>query len=248
MDWTEQNDKSAGRKSYFESLEAFFAQSPRPLIERLQDFAKYVPATAIARFLARYELFKLIQDIPGAIVEAGVLGGGGLMSLAHCSFLLEPHHQHRKLIGFDTFAGFPHIADVDRRGSSQFMQVGAYEDDSLEELTSCARIHESFRMLDRREQIELVRGDIVKTVPGYLDAHPELVVALLYLDCDLYEPTKTCLEHLVPRMPRGAVIAFDELNLREYPGETAALADTLGIGALRLRRFAFLKVSYAVIE
>ena len=50
-------------------------------------------------------------------------------------------------------------------------------------------------------------------------------MSLLYLDFDLYEPTKCAF----PRMPKGAVVAFDELNHAAWPGETMALLDTLGI-------------------
>jgi hypothetical protein len=39
----------------------------------------------------------------------------------------------------------------------------------------------------------------------------------------LIEPTLAALQPFVPRMPRDAVIAFDELNRPEWPGETLAV-------------------------
>ncbi len=69
--------------------------------------------------------------------------------------------------------------------------------------------------------------------------HPHLVVSLLFMDFDLYEPTKVALEHFVPRMPKGAIIAFDELDNPLWPGETNALIDTLGMGKLQLERLEF---------
>jgi hypothetical protein len=138
------------------------------------------------------------------------------MSFAQVSFLLEPHNTYRKIVGFDTFGGFPSLSEVDRKGTSLHLREGGYADDSFEELQELARIHESFRLLDVRPQIELVRGDICETVPRYVAENPHLVIALLYMDCDLYEPTKTCLQHLMPRMPRGAVTVFDELNLPNF--------------------------------
>jgi hypothetical protein len=57
------------------------------------------------------------------------------------------------------------------------------------------------------------------------------------------------IEWLVPRMPKGAVIAFDELNHSAWPGETMALLDTLGIRSLRLERFPFQpQLSFAVLD
>jgi hypothetical protein len=66
---------------------------------------------------------------------------------------------------------------------------------------------------------------------------------------DLYEPTKVALQTFVPRMPRGAVIVFDELNAKMFPGETVAVDEVLGLRNLRIERFPFDSyVSYGVIE
>src|SRR5580704_1182533 len=72
-----------------EMLEAYFNDGSGSVTERLENFAKYVPRQNLARFLARYELFKLIKDVQGSIVECGVLFGGGLMSFAKLSAILE---------------------------------------------------------------------------------------------------------------------------------------------------------------
>ena len=56
------------------------------------------------------------------------------------------------------------------------------------------------------------------------------------------------LEHIVPRMPKGAIIIFDEINDHGLPGETMALEETMGIRNLRIERFSFdTKISYAVL-
>jgi hypothetical protein len=97
--------------------------------------------------------------------------------------------------------------------------------------------------------VEVVAGDASETIPAYVKSSPHLVVALLYLDFDLYTPTKVAIECLVPRMPKGAIVAFDELNNKDWPGETSAVFDTIGIRTLRLRRFRFQpQISYAVLE
>ena len=88
----------------------------------------------------------------------------------------------------------------------------------------------------------------MKTLPQYIKSHPELIVALLYLDCDLYQPTKIALKHFLPIMPKGAIVAFDELNAREFPGETVAFKETTGkVGKFRLRKLPFSKLSYFVV-
>ena len=53
----------------------------------------------------------------------------------------------------------------------------------------------------------------------------------------------------MPRMPKGAVIAFDEIDNPMWPGETNAVLDSIGINKLKLQRLEWDPyISYAVIE
>ncbi len=45
------------------ALEPYFNASPGSATEKIENFAKYVPRQNLARFLARYELFRLIQGV-----------------------------------------------------------------------------------------------------------------------------------------------------------------------------------------
>ncbi|EUA12076.1 putative dTDP-6-deoxy-L-hexose 3-O-methyltransferase [Mycobacterium kansasii 732] len=97
--------------------------------------------------------------------------------------------------------------------------------------------------------MELVKGDAQQTIPAYLADNQHTVVALLYLDFDLFEPTLAAIRTFLPRMPKGAVLAFDELNQKYWPGETLAVLESAGIRNLRIRRFPFTpQISYAVLD
>ena len=87
-----------------------------------------------------------------------------------------------------------------------------------------------------------------KRFPQYIEDNKHLVVSLLYLDFDIYKPTKAAIESLIERMPKGSVIAFDELNQKEWPGETMAVIETLGIRNLEIKRTQFsTAISYAIL-
>ena len=50
-------------------------------------------------------------------------------------------------------------------------------------------------------------------------------------------------------MPKGSIIAFDELDNPIWPGETLALIESLGMNKLRLQRLVFDPyIAYAEIE
>ena len=87
--------------------------------------------------------------------------------------------------------------------------------------------------------MELVPGDACKTIPQFVASHPHLLISLLYLDFDLYAPTKVALEKLYPRVVKGGVIAFDELNCAEFGGETTALLESFNLREVELKRFPF---------
>jgi hypothetical protein len=102
--------------------------------------------------------------------------------------------------------------------------------------------------LNHISKIDLVRGDANLTIPEYVESNPHLLVSLLYLDFDVYEPTVTALKTLVPRMPKGAVLAFDEVNNPHWPGETKALLEQLNIRDSQLRCFEYEpNISYMVL-
>jgi len=62
-------------------------------------------------------------------------------------------------------------------------------------------------------------------VPSYFKEHPEECIALAYFDMALYEPTKVCLEAILPNLYPGSVIMLDEFNSADYPGETIAFKE-----------------------
>lgn len=234
-------------------LETYFNESPGSSTEKLENFAKYVPRQNLARFMARYELFKLVQHVQGSIVECGVLFGGGLMSFAKLSAILEPYNFQRRIVGFDTFSGFPEIHDEDLRGlsdrkSAHLKQHGFAAESAYEDLLRSIEIFDTTRMLNHFPKVAVVKGDFNETAKKYLADHPHLVVSLLYLDFDIYAPTKTALELFLPRMPKGAVVVFDELNEEAFPGETLAAMEVLKLNEWRIRRFDFEpRISYAVV-
>lgn len=229
------------------NIERIFLGCPDNVEIKLENFPKYVRRQSLKRFLAFYEVFKLILTVKGSIIECGVFRGSGLMSWAKLSTILEPENLTRRVYGFDTFSGFPSVHAKDQ---SQFKttEPGVLRSDCYAELLELIREYDADRFLGHIPKLALIRGDMVKTIPEFVTKHPHLIVSLLFLDCDLYEPTKVALQHFVPRMPKGAIIAFDELDNPIWPGETSALLDTLGITQLKLQRVEWDPyLSYAVL-
>ena len=205
------------------------------------NFGKYVRRHEIARFLAYYELFKRIIGIKGCIVECGVYEGSGVMTWAKLSEALEPYSFLRKIYGFDTFEGFPSISDADLTGSGAVASIGRLRPtyDVLSELNDCIKEFDKTRYLSHKEKVILIKGDALKTIPEFMQNNQHLLVSLLYLDFDLYEPTLLAIKNFFPRMPKGSIMAFDELNDEKWPGETRALLEAINLNDHKLECFPF---------
>ncbi len=245
--------QAAGDYSFRERLERYFTESPGTNTEKLENFTKYVPRQNLARFMARYEIFKLIQQVQGSIVECGVLFGGGLMAFAQLSAILEPYNFQRRIVGFDTFSGFPEISREDTLGlphrkSAHLKRGGFAVPCAYEDLMQAVELFDHNRFLNHFPKVHVVKGDFSLTSAQFLEDHPHLVVSCLYLDFDIYAPTRVALERFYPRIPKGGVVVFDELNEEAFPGETAAVMEVLDLNRTRVRRFEFEpRISYAVV-
>jgi hypothetical protein len=249
MESREPKNQSSSDLGQFDAIEQFFEDDNIKLIEKIDAFPKYTSRQSIAKFLTKYELFKKILTVNGSIIECGVLHGAGLLAWAKLSSILEPVNHTRKIVGFDSFEGFPSIHEADiKTGESSHFREGGLKGSTLESVQKAVEVYNLNRPLQHIPKVELVKGDFCRTADQYINDNPHLVVSLLYLDFDLYEPTKKAIEVFVSRMPKGAIIVFDELNAKMFPGETVAVDEVMGLKHLEIRRFTFDSyVSYAVL-
>ena len=239
-----ENESEEGKKNA-----EVFERFPLSLEKRLENFPVFVRRQNLTRFIALYELFKLSLPVKGSIVECGVNFGFGLMSWAKFSSILEPVNLTRRIYGFDTFSGFTEIGEEDRNSENSNVAPGALAAKVEDELNELSRIFDSTRFIGHVPKIETIKGDATESIPKFIQSNKHLVVSLLFLDFDLYKPTKVALEHFIPRMPAGGIIAFDELDNPLWPGETLAMLESHAKNRFELRRFEFDPyISYAILK
>jgi len=236
-------------RAFARGMETYYSDSRGTNVDKLRNFAKYVPRQTLTMFLAKRDIFQRIIYVHGHIIECGVYLGGGLMSWAQLSAIYEPINHTRRIVGFDNFTGFADINEKDKGDNLECAKEGGLAVNAQEDVEECIRLYDLNRPIGHIPRVELVVGNGVETIPKYLNDNPHLVVAMLYLDFDVYEPTKIALQTFLPRMPKGAVIVFDELNDAAWPGETLAVLETVGLRNLRIERFPFTtQLSFAVLQ
>ena len=236
------NDKRA-----YGLAEHAFEKSTIPLLDKLETFPRFSTKRSLARFIAKEKIFEKILHVNGIIVECGVFNGAGLFTWAQLSNIYEPVNYNRKIVGFDTFEGFPNVSSTDNTGIL-ISKKGDLRGSVLEEIEISLEKYNNERHLHHIKTVHLVKGDFSATAEQYLESNPQTIISLLYLDFDLYEPTKKALELFLPRMPKGAIVAFDEINCETFPGETIAMQEIIGISKYEIKRFPFEPwISYIVL-
>ena len=162
-------------------------------------------------------IFELSKDVPGHIIELGT--GRGRNAVIFGSLITNSNKQKFKnYFGFDTFEGYT-SKDIE---STPHLSENEHKNTSLNIVTS----HLTAEGLD--EVCHLYQGDIIKTLPKFIDegdrkhSAGHLRVSLLYIDCNAYRPALFALEKLVPNLSEGAIIAVDECL---QGGETRALVE-----------------------
>src|SRR5688500_4041218 len=87
--------------------------SPIPEEELLSNLGLYLNRQTLSRILFMHELYKKIVNIYGVIMEFGIRWGQNISLFSSFRGMYEPYNYNRKIIGFDTFQGFPNVDSKD---------------------------------------------------------------------------------------------------------------------------------------
>jgi Macrocin-O-methyltransferase (TylF) len=222
-------------------VEKLAEQRGHRLSDILESFPVYARRVNITRFLAHYELYRQIRDLPGNIVEVGVYRGVSLLSWAKFLEIFHAGDRTRRVYGFDNFAGFTDLHEKDgaetERGNKQVggWNAGPFRDELMQHIDM---FHED-SFLPRAKRVVMTEGDIRITAQKFADENPGVRISLLHLDVDLYEPTLAALKAFYPLVVKGGLVVFDEYGLVEWPGESKAVEEYFGDNMPVLEKFPF---------
>jgi hypothetical protein len=228
--------ESAQERDVRERLTKLLVETPIPPEYLIDNLTVYLRRHQLSDLLTMDALYRMIPDVPGVIMEFGVLHGRHLAALTALRSIYEPYNSLRRIIGFDTFTGFPEIADADRVSPSAVPGRFAVPEDEVDHLREVLAAHEASEPFGHTRRSFVIQGDVRETVPRYLAENEETVIALAFFDLDLYQPTRELLQVIRPHLTKGSILAFDELAHPKWPGETKALREVLGLDYGRLRQ------------
>ena len=216
--------KKISRKDVWESENIFFLKS---------DYTRF------SKIIYQYEIYKKIIDLPGDIFELGVFKGSSFLRFLNLRKILETDHS-RKIIGFDDFGSFtPQKNKLDKKFIKEWTkETGGYgiSKNELEEIIKEKKI----------DNIELVKGDVEKTLPKFLKKNSHVKISILHIDLDVYKPSKKALNLLYSKIVKGGVILIDDYGV--LPGITKAIDEFNKKYNFKLQKLKYYKTPSFIIK
>jgi hypothetical protein len=159
------------------------------------------------RFYMLYQLLQQALLLEGDIAECGVYVGGTAQMFGR---VVKASKKPKKVHLFDTFEGFPDIADPTR----DYHNPGEYNDTSLE-------------MVKKRLA---PYSDVCEFHPGFIpDTFSEIQnvpkFCLVNVDVDLYPTTQASCEFFWSRMSVGGIMIFNDYGMYAYRYSTRKAVD-----------------------
>jgi hypothetical protein len=188
------------RRSFSERLvqRFFYKYYARNLLYELQTRARAESADYVQQQMQEARIFTSHRSLvefaaqgasaQGLFLEFGVATGNTIRQIAASA------PPGTTVFGFDSFSGLP----GDWTGHVE--TAGAFRQRQVPKVPG---------------NVTLLQGLFEETLPGFMAEH-EGPASFVHIDCDLYESTRTILDHIGPRLQSGTRVLFDEYF--NYPG------------------------------
>ena len=193
---------------------------------------KIVTKDQINYIVSLNDLYNEVESVPGHIIELGT-GKGRNATIFGSLIKKKQQEKFKKYFGFDTFEGF---TEEDIKKSPYL------KDHNVQELDTFEVVNDFISSNKLDDVVTLIKGDIVKTLPEFIEnknhiyKFNKLLISLLYIDCNAYRPASFALDSLKEYFSKGALIVVDENIIGD---ETIALKNFCSENNLEIKSTKF---------
>ena len=207
---------------HWEELEKIVRDGKISFREMLVNYAAFIRRREMTKLLAYYDLFKLVADVPGSIVELGVYLGAGTFTWSKLLETFVPGDRSRKVYGFESGEGYKDFAPEDGNPQPWIEKVVGKKVVPAGYLERMVKLTNLDNMIPGVERCRVIKGNILETVPGFALHNQGTRLSLIYFDVNLYKPTFVGLKSLYPLLAPGGVVALNGYGSPPWQGEAAA--------------------------
>ncbi len=189
--------------------------------------------STVGRAMYWKHFMDLARDVVGDIVECGVGRGRSLLVFASLNFLMDSDEGgQRSIYAYDSFQGFPEPTDEDQ--SVRNPQKGEWSHSPSGRYQYSPQFIRQL-LLDGGVPVDEIDLTITKGFfSDSLKSHPQHPIALLHVDCDLYQSYMDVLNGLYHLVQPGGVVIFDDVVAdadeasEKFPGARKSLREFFG--------------------
>jgi Macrocin-O-methyltransferase (TylF) len=227
---------------HWAELQSILRDGEISLAETLINYPAFVRRREMTRLLADYDLFRMIQDLPGSIAELGVFLGAGLFTWSKLLETFAPGDRSRKVYGFESGAGYRDFAPEDGNPQPWIKDVVGRKvvpDGYLERMVKLTNLD---NLLPGVERCRVIPGNILETVKAFADGNQGTRLSMIFMDVNLYKPTLAGFRALYPLLVPGGVVAMNGYGSPPWLGETAAFENyfkEIGQPLPRIRKLSY---------
>lgn len=226
---------------YWKEIESILKDNNISIELMLKNYMAFIQRRDLPQLLAYYDLFKLVKNIPGSIVEVGVFLGNGLFTWTKLMETFLPGNRGEKVFGFDNFAGYTQEITSHDKSAVKYIQglVGDFKI-NYELVSKLEKLHNLDSMIPGVERVKIYNGNLVEMINTFKAENYGVRLKLLLIDVNLYRPTKDALENLYDLVAHGGVIAFRGYGVKPWEGESLAVDEFLQEKGIKtINRFDF---------
>ena len=227
--------------NYFKNLNDLITEYNLDSDFVLRHYQSFIQRRDLPRLIAHYELFKKIINVPGSIIEIGVNYGQGLLTFANLLETFCCSDRTRIAIGFEAGNGYKKFSSYDKKMKAFAEKNNNDFSPSQKLLEELIEIKTADNLLKGVPRAKIIFGDVVQTLPKFMKDNGGLRLSMLYIDVNLYEPTKYSLEYLYPLVVPGGIVAFNGYAAGLHNGESKAVDDFLNSSnyKIEMKKFEF---------
>jgi Macrocin-O-methyltransferase (TylF) len=197
-------------------LSALGLQPSRDLFSRVRLLSLYSAVPNMSYIAGTWLFVELLRSLgsDGPVAECGVYNGGNALISLLCGEGVAGRHYHL----LDSFQGFRELSPADPASRrAEFRDV------------KFATVHDIFNNFPN---VRIHKGYFSETLPALAEDR----YAMVYMDCDLYEPTLELCEYFYPRMSTGGCLLWhdywvpeqDPPHVKPFRGVHRAVREFLG--------------------
>ena len=196
-------------KNDFANGETETVNTTQEIFDSFNSFIFSSDTKVLGKLVARTNLFNMIIDVPGDIIECGVFKGSGMFTWLKLKEILAPN-SFKKVIGldfFDTESLLATLSGIDKERMSDLFSSRDFQlEISYKEVLDAMILEAGFNP----GAFELIQGNVVETSYDLVAKRPGLKISMLYMDLDLEHPTYEALCAFWPRISKGGIVVLDE--------------------------------------